>query len=153
MRGQSCGNIRQISFCVSAPQFGCWNPAFTRPSYALFGDRDGACIRRCVVLLHTQTTGPLIKFADSLNELPSPVNPPFPALVSLHIGFGLIMQPSPQLINILSSISSTPSLSSIAIEHFLWDMVGRVHSGGQWIDLDRCLVQLVMNAAVGGGLA
>ena len=101
--------------------------------------------------LYTRTTGALIEVADLLNSPPSPINlPPFPALVSLHISFGRNTRPSPQLINILSSISSTPSLASISIQHFLW--YTSVNLDEQWIDLDRCLARIAKNATVEGGL-
>ena len=76
--------------------------------------------------------------------------PPLPALTCLNI-FIFRRNPSPQLIDVLSSISSVPALASISIECTDWP---RPEPGPPsiWADLDGWLVRMAKNITIKGGL-
>ena len=76
--------------------------------------------------------------------------PPLPVLTSLRV-FIFQGTPSPQLIDVLSSISSVPALASISIEPPVWSSPGP-HPSTTWGDLDRWLVRTAKNVTVEGGL-
>lgn len=62
------------------------------------------------------------------------------------------MWPSPQLIDALSSISSTPSLTSICISQYGWEGVERVDSD-KWNEMDMSLARIARSTKVRSGLA
>jgi len=74
-----------------------------------------------------------------------------PALTTLEINLQA-GDPSPNLITLLSSISSTPALGSITFEHIVWFIV-RPFFQGPWADVDRWLVRVAQQARVQGGLS
>ena len=76
--------------------------------------------------------------------------PPLPALTCLRM-FIFPPSPSPQLIDILSSISSVPALASISIECSYWSHPEPGPSN-TWAKLDGWLVQMAKNVTVEGGL-
>jgi len=74
-----------------------------------------------------------------------------PALTALDINLQA-GDPSPNLITILSSISSAPALDSITFEHIMWSIVHPSFQG-PWADMDRWLVRVAQQARVQGGLS
>ena len=76
--------------------------------------------------------------------------PQFPALTSLRISFPNIT-PSAELIDILSSISSSPVLAFITLE-WLWPFSFESNLQNYWDHLDGFLSQMAKNTTVRGGL-
>ena len=75
--------------------------------------------------------------------------PPLPALTSLEVFTG--HDPTPHLINALSSISSVPELVSVSIGCWSWPN-SRSDLSTTWDSLDTRLTQMAKNATVEGGL-
>ena len=101
----------------------------------------------------SQLTGVLLTiFADNLVETPTSAIdlPSFSALTSLRIR--VVAKPSRRIINILSSISSTPVLASICIQCGNSSTGGRPTLSGTWNDLDRWLARAAKHPALEGGL-
>jgi len=73
-----------------------------------------------------------------------------PALTTLDLNLQN-GDPSPHLINILSSISSAPALGSVTFRHDKWSNINQPFQG-PWIDVDRWLTRVAQRARVRGGL-
>ena len=75
--------------------------------------------------------------------------PPFPVLTSLRM-FIFSQNPSIELIDILSSMSSVPTLASISIERPCWSLPEPVppHT---WAHLDEWLTRMAKNTTIKGG--
>ena len=76
--------------------------------------------------------------------------PPFPVLTSVKI-FVAARDPSPQLINTLSHISSAPALASVELECW-WQFFLELAPSNTWDRLDRWLSHMASNAMAKGGL-
>ena len=76
--------------------------------------------------------------------------PPLPALTCLRILVSPL-GPSPQLIDVLSSISSVPALASISVECTNWPRP-EPGSSNTWADLDGWLARMAKDTTIEGGL-
>jgi len=89
----------------------------------------------------------------SAGEAIPPIHlPSLPALTTLVIHI-YVDRPSPHLTNILCSIGSAPSLTSIVIESTNWMSLDYLPLADPWVDVDRWLSRISRHAKVEGGLS
>ena len=89
---------------------------------------------------------------SSADAVPSIIHiPSLPALTTLVINLHLSGF-LPHLMNVLCSIGSAPALTSIAIDHYNWELIEDLFFEDSWVDLDRWLSRIARHAEAMGGL-